>query len=315
MRTGIVSDLSAQFNSAIHKMRTEIMEGINHRFKQIEDTVQKVQEDQAKLSQELGNISVSGSLQGDTLDSVVNSSVNQALSNSNFAQKKQFDYNVTIACPGVRYSPDENVEEKAKQLIHEGLNLPDVKIVRAMRTDYNQFTRRPGLLKIELESVDIKKRVLSQSGRLKSWTVLGPKVIIRGSQTHEMRTQVANQITFLKGTGLDAQFSVNKNGVLQARPGSQAAANIQASNQMASGYGYPSNPVYPPQTSNPQPQVNGYSNNPLYNPVYGPPAQTPSGPRPRFNPPPAPSYANVVQNQPQTGTRNVNPLLQFMSNH
>ncbi len=261
-------------------------------------------------------MSVTGSVQGDTLDQVVKSSIDQAIASQNILTKKRFDYDVTIACPGVRYSPDEDIEEKAKQLVHVGLNLPHVKIVRAMRTPYQHHINRPGLMKIELESVQAKKEVLSQSGRLRSWQVLGPKVIIRSSQTHDMRTQVANQVTFLKGTGLDKQFTVNKNGLLQARPGSQAAANIYASNQMFQGNAFPNNPMYAPR---PQSQPSGprfsYNNNP----VYGPPPST--QPRPSNGhvnnsvyTPHAPTsqsqtYAQVAQSAPQ----NVNPLLQFMS--
>ncbi len=301
----------------MQKMYNDITQGVDIRFKKLENEVVKLQEENVKLRQELGNVSVSGSLQGDTLKQVVDSSVQQAISDSNFLTKKRFDYDVTIACPGVRYSPDENIEEKAKQLIHVGLNLPDVKIVRATRTPFQHHINRPGLMKIELESVDEKKRVLSQSGRLQSWHVLGPKVIIRGSQTHDMRTQVRNQVTFLKGTGFDSQFTVNKNGLLQAKPGSQAAANIQASNQMFQGNAYPNNPSYAPRPqSQPTAQTFSYNNNPVYGP---PPQSRPSNGHVSnsvytAHPPPVQpqTYAQAVQT-PQTSTPNVNPLLQFMT--
>ncbi len=321
MRAGLVNDLSTQMRIEMQKVHNEIAEGFNKRFKLLEDEVVKLQGEHVKLSQELGKVAVSGSLQGDTLQQVVDTSVQQAISNTSFLTKKHFDYDVTIACPGVIYSADENIEEKAKQLIHVGLNLPDVKVVRAMRTPFQHHINRPGLMKIELESVEVKKRVLAQSGRLQSWQVLGPKVIIRGSQTHDMRTQVRNQVTFLKGTGLDSQFTVNKNGLLQAKPGSQAAANIQASNQMFQGNAYPNNPMYAPRPNNPvyaprpQSQSNGTSFSYNNNPVYGPPTQ----PRPSnghvtnsvYTPSVQPqTYAQAVQT-PQTSS-NVNPLLQFM---
>ncbi len=342
MHAGIVNDLTVQFRTDIQKMCGDISLRFEDRFKLLEGKVGQLQEENEKLRRDLNNVSVTGSLQGDAFEQVVNTSVEQAIASHNIVTKKSFEYNVTIACPGVRYSHDENVIEKAKELIHVGLNLPGVKIVNAMRTPYNHHLNRPGLMKVELESVDVKKTVLSQSGRLRSWHNLGPKVIIRGSQTHEMRTQVGNQITFLRGSGYDSQFTVNKNGVLQARPGSQAALNIQSSGQMPQGNMYSNNnQVYPPPQPPPQrpPPSNGYNNSQGYappsqpqrpslfngynnNPVYGPPSQQP--PRSNLgyvnNSVYTPNNSNSNPNRPssyaqaaQASTGIANPLTQFMS--
>ena len=83
-----------------------------------------------------------------------------------------------------------------------------------MRTPFNHRLNRPGLLKIELESLEIKKKVLAESNKLKNYTSLGNKVVMRTSQTHEMRTQVGNWHTFIKGTGMEDMFTGSKNGTL-----------------------------------------------------------------------------------------------------
>ncbi len=233
--------------------------------------------------------------------------------------QQPFDIEVTIAVPGVRYTPDENVLQKAEQLVHEGLGLPDLKVVRAMRTPYK--FGRPGLFKVEFENVEAKKAALAQSGRLRSWNVLGNKVFIRGSQSHDMRTQCQNWTTILKGEGLENEYMVNKNGRVLPRPGSRAAANILSSNQSAQGsQGNYGNQTYGTQASasqasysQPPPSQASYSNNPLYGPPLQPPAAF--GPRPRFGRPPnipAPSYASVAS-QSNTGPPVANPLTQFMA--
>ncbi len=134
MRAGVVNDLSAPFRKDMQKMHDNITRDFSGRLKLIEDKVASVEAENVKLRQDLGNVSVTGSLQGDTLEQVVNTVVEQAILSHNLVTQKPFEYEVTIACPMVKYSPGENVEEKAKQLIHEGLDLPHVKVVRAMRT-------------------------------------------------------------------------------------------------------------------------------------------------------------------------------------
>ncbi len=171
-----------------------------------------------------------------------------------------------------------------------------------MRTPYRNG--RPGLFKVEFETVEDKKLVLGQSSRLQNWTVLG-KVYIRGSQTHEQRTNAENWRTVLKGQGLENEYLVNRNGRVLPRPGSRASANIIASNQnVQRSQGGFNNPVY---TNQPPPSQFPYPNNP----VYGPPQPLPQGPRPRFGQPStvsSPSYASIAS---QPGNRFQNPGSQY----
>ncbi len=167
------------------------------------------------------------------------------------------------------------------------------------------------MFKVEFESVEDKKLVLGQSGRLRNWTVLGNKVFIRGSQNHDQRTNSENWRTIIKGQGLENDYMVNRNGRVLPRPGSRAAANILASNQNAQrSQGNYGNQMHPTQTP---PASFGYPNNPIYAPQPQPSQPQGYGPRPRFGQPPtmpSPSYAAAASN---TNNRFQNPQPPFMS--
>ena len=94
---------------------------------------------------------------------------------------KPFDPEVTIVATGVLYSPDENVLEKAKALVKDGLGL-DLEVVNAAMCapDRND---KPGILKLQfktvadkIEALLVKKKLLEKE-RFK-------RVYIRSSQSH-----------------------------------------------------------------------------------------------------------------------------------
>ncbi len=177
-------------------------------------------------------------------------------------------------------------------------------VVRTMRTPYYD---KPGVVKIEFESPEAKKQAIDRAGRLRNWTTLGYRVMIRSSQPPEMRVQGANLRTWIKGNNLESEFTVNKNCRLLPVPGSMTAANILASNERAqnarNNQGPPGNPMYPPvpppsNNYQPYPGNGGPNFNPVYGPPRPPPPNFPFGPRPRYGPPPAPSYAAAAQPRP-----------------
>ncbi len=207
---------------------SELAGKYDKRFSDLEARVTELQNENRRLRENMSNISVQGGPDGATINSIVDDAVNRTMQEKDILVRKQFDYDRTVAVTGVRWSPTENCEEVAKQLVHEGLGLTDVKIVRAMRTPYNHRLNRPGLFKIELGNVETKKKVLSESHKFRNYTALGHKVVMRTSQTHEMRTQVGNWRTFIKGSNMEDMFTVSKSGTLMPR--GPAAAQIQATN-------------------------------------------------------------------------------------
>ncbi len=338
MKTEIKTEIAAICANTVKQQLniafTELAGKYDKRFSDLETKVTQLEEENRRLRQNMSNISVQGGPDGATINSIVDDAVNRTMQEKDVLVRKQFDYDRTVAITGIRWSPTENCEEVAKQLVHQGLGLTDVKIVRATRTPYNHRLNRPGLFKIELENVDVKKRVLGESHKLRNYTALGHKIVMRTSQTHEMRTQVGNWRTFIQGCNMEDMFSVSKSGTLMPR--GPAAAHLQATGQ----YRFQSNPqqtyqqqTYPqqppprypqqppprgPQPRPPQPRgaafaTNGYQQQNQGNsnaPNYHQPSNYGSQ---LFNPS-APTFASVVQNgQQQQGTRPqfANPLSQF----
>ncbi len=268
----------------------------------------ELQQANTQLNQQIGNITIDGGTGGETINNVVNAAVNNALSEKDFLVRPPFDYNRTVAVTGVRWTPSENVTETAKKLVHEGLGLTDVKVVRSMRTPYNNRLNGPGLLKIEFENTEVKKRVLAESNKLRTWTLLGNKVVMRTSQTHEMRTQVGNWHTFLKGTNMEHMFNVSKNGTLL--PQGEAVTNIQSNvqariqgnQQFRPNSGIVSQGFVPSQSRVSAGFVPGFTPNvppPTHQPVFNSQQNQPT-------------YSNIVQGHVQQAQL-ANPLSQFMA--
>ena len=91
---------------------------------------------------------------------------------------------VTVIAIGVRYEEHENVQVKAKALVHQGLELTSVNVVRAVCTPWRN--NKPGIIQIELESVEEKIRILKEKKMLKTKQGF-KKVFIRGGKSHEER--------------------------------------------------------------------------------------------------------------------------------
>ncbi len=139
----------------------------------------------------------------------------------------------------------------AEKLVHEGLNLPNTKVVRAKRMPFNTRTRKPGIFKIELESLDHKKEALGQSYRLLHYKALGHRVVIRSSQTHEHRLMINNWRTFLNEEGLDDRYRVNRDGSLRPGDYSQRRGGQQQQQYQQQQY---QQQQYQPQQYQPQQQ-------------------------------------------------------------
>ncbi len=131
LRTDIKNDI-AETCAATVKHQLQIAFGdlasrYDKRFKELEDTVHSLQTENAKLRQDVGNLTIEGGPNGATINNVVESAVEKVLNEKDVLVRPPFDYDRTVAVTGVRWSPSENVQGIAEQVVHEGLNLTDVR--------------------------------------------------------------------------------------------------------------------------------------------------------------------------------------------
>lgn len=107
------------------------------------------------------------------------------------AQTPEYDPEVSVIMSMVPQHEGEDIQQTAEDIIHTGLNLPDVPVVRAMRLrqrEVREGQRRPGppLVKVQLPNLEVKKQVLRSKTRLGN-TTQWARVWIRSSKPHVER--------------------------------------------------------------------------------------------------------------------------------
>lgn len=152
-----------------------------------------------------------------------------------------FHPEVSVVATGVRYDQHEDILEKAKALIKDGLHL-DVTVVDAMRTPYRND--RPGIVKIQFENKDDKIAALRAKQNLQTSNIY-KKVFMRSSQSHSERLIHLNTQTILREMGVENRFRFTGSGRLVPKDisrtdgSSDGNATFQGSNQQ---HGANSNP-------------------------------------------------------------------------
>ena len=111
----------------------------------LETRVKKVEDDNKRLRDEIENLAMGEGANATTLartvepvvERTVEPVVERVLDAKQVLVRPEFDYDRTLAVTGIYEMPGENEMEIAEKLIHEGLNLPNTKIVRAKRLPFN----------------------------------------------------------------------------------------------------------------------------------------------------------------------------------
>ena len=131
----------------------------------------------------------------------------QSGNGSDESTQQEFPYSRTLVALRVPYEDDENLMDKALDLLEIGLGFEGIPIVRVMRTP---FRDHPGVVKIELESESIKIDVLRAKQVLRNapedWM---KRVFIRSSKSHVERLIEANFRTVLNNMGSDLKVASN----------------------------------------------------------------------------------------------------------
>ncbi len=149
------------------------------------------------------------------LDTTVNELVLDNMVNDGTAGK-EFPYSRTIVAYNVPYEEDENIEWKAKSLIHNILALPGIEVVRAKRKGLTEESL--GIVKIELHSTHAVTVVLENKRLLmenEDSVISG--IFIRQSQPEEVRRAIRNTNIMLREFDVDGKFRTNVKGDIVPR--------------------------------------------------------------------------------------------------
>jgi hypothetical protein len=207
----------------------------------------------------------------------------------NLEEKFHFDVETTIVAQGVPVTPGHDPFRQAEDLVYNGIGTQGVSVVRAKRLSTRN--NKPGLMKIEVRSLDEKIRILRDKKKLANHNVYG-RVFVRSSKSHAERLMEANLWLLLQQLPQGHQLRVAGSGKL--------VFSDPAYQPSSSSYGAfaPQQTFHPPNPSfqrGPRPQQNFPQSSPNVTvPRYPGPGfqghwQQPRGPPPRG---PAPSHIN-----------------------
>ena len=127
--------------------------------------------------------------------------------------KVRFDPDVSIIVAGLPREAEENISEKVKMLLVNGLGVK-VDIADAIRLDGRGD--QPGLVKIECISREEKIAILRQKNKLKDHPEYG-KVYVRSAKSHTDRLIEINFKTLLREIPNGKDFFITGNGRLVRR--------------------------------------------------------------------------------------------------
>ena len=133
-------------------------------------------------------------------------------------ERYHFDTETTVVAQNVPVIPgrEANLVNLAEELVHDGTGTRNVVVVRAKRLPSK--TNKPGLLKIEFQSLEEKIQVLRNKQKLKNHRAY-EKCFLRSSKSHAERLMEANLATLLDHLPIRNQFRVAGNGRLVQNDG------------------------------------------------------------------------------------------------
>ena len=125
--------------------------------------------------------------------------------------QNEFNEEETIVINSLPHKINENLKQEVTNLFRDGLQLTDIHVVNTKRMKNRD--NKPGLVKVQLQDLHTKKRVLNAKTKLKT-SALYNKVHIRSSRSHADRLAEQNMRTLLKSMPNGKNFYFTSNGRL-----------------------------------------------------------------------------------------------------
>ena len=170
-------------------------------------------------------------------------------------ESQVFSYDTTVIISNLAADRNEDLPKKVGDLIKDGLRLHDIKFLRVLRLQ--SHTNKPGLVKVQLPSLDEKVKLLRAKQHL-SQSDSYKKVFIRSSKPHAERVAEYNMKTLMATLpGLNKDYRLTGNGKLIPKSETQPPRSRTPINNAALGPATSFGPHGPPgQFSTPNPGFN-----------------------------------------------------------
>ncbi|CAJ1066510.1 PREDICTED: uncharacterized protein LOC106519492 [Xyrichtys novacula] len=131
------------------------------------------------------------------------------------ARKKSFDPETSVIVVGLPESEVEDLMSKVRDLLHDGLGCDTVVCPVAVER-MSARGNRPGLVKVELSSVQVKIAVLRRKSKLKDNERFN-KVYVSSAKSHAERLLELNFRSLIRETAVGKDFYLTGNGRLMKR--------------------------------------------------------------------------------------------------
>ena len=149
--------------------------------KQQEKMLMEQKEEINELREDLENLKLSTCDQKTEEIQQINTRL-EKLENTNITP---FSPETSVVVYKVPYEPNENLQEKTKLIVEEGVEIKTVPVANVMRTPMRQG--RPGIMKIQFNSLEDKLTILRNKGKLKEKAGWMKNVYMRSSKSHAER--------------------------------------------------------------------------------------------------------------------------------
>ena len=166
----------------------------------------EIQSLQTYIDQEIGRITS----RIDTIEGKVKNIEGQQIAS------REFNYEETVVISNLPHKEHENLDHVINNMIRHGLKLSSVDVVKTKRLPTKNS--KPGLVKLQLKSLEDKKKVLQAKQHLKQSSDFS-RVYIRTSKPYAERVAEMNLKTLLSSLPNGKDFYLSGNGRLMPRSG------------------------------------------------------------------------------------------------
>ena len=188
------------FESKLDKLKKELLESMIGRIKAVKDEcILEV----SKLDKRLDDF--------ETKTKAHDELVRQLQETHGTGYKTSFEPQVSIIVSNVPYQEGEDIREKMKEMINTHLVLPNEHIINCERTQFRQ--NRPGVVKVEMASLEAKIRVLRAKSKLREVTGY-KRTYICSAKSHSERVAERNFKTLLNELPYGKSFRVTGHGII-----------------------------------------------------------------------------------------------------